>query len=86
MKTDGFRDLRQRQNDSAQAKKAMLEKFRARPGPDDPAVAERRTAREAILAERAARAAQREAAKRAHEAELAEQAARAAELAAQAER
>ena len=45
----------------------MLGKFRATPGPDDPAVAERRRAREAMLAERAARAAQREAAKRAHE-------------------
>jgi hypothetical protein len=79
-------DLRERQDASAQAKKAMLEKFRAAPGPDDPAVAERRAAREALLVERTARAAQREAAKRAHEAELAQQTARAAELAAQAER
>jgi hypothetical protein len=79
-------DLRERQNASAQAKKAMLEKFRAAPGPDDPAVAERRAAREAMVVERTARAAQREVAQRAHEAELAQQTARAAELAAQAER
>jgi hypothetical protein len=86
MKKNVLPDFRQRQDDAAAAKKAMLGKFRATPGPDDPAVAERRRAREAMLAERAARAAQREAAKRAHEAELAEQAIRAAELAAQAER
>jgi len=79
-------DLRERQEDSARAKKALLEKFRAAPGPADPAVAERRAAREALLVERTARAAQRETAKRAHEVELGQQAARAAELAAQAQR
>jgi hypothetical protein len=86
MRKNVLPDFRQRQDDAASAKKAILAKFRAIPGPDDPAVAERRMAREALLAERAARAAQREAAKRAHEAQLAEQAIRAAELAAQAER
>jgi hypothetical protein len=60
-------DLRERQEDSARAKKALLEKFRAAPGPEDPAVAERRAAREALLVERTARAGQREAEKRAHE-------------------
>jgi len=78
MRRNVLPNLQERQNASAEAKKAMLEKFRASPGPDDPAVVERRAAREAMLAERTARAAQREAAKRAHEAELAEQAARAA--------
>jgi hypothetical protein len=63
-------DLRERQEDSARAKKALLEKFRAAPGPEDPAVAERRAAREALLGE----------------VELGQQAARAAERAAQAER
>ena len=86
MKKSVVPDRWQRQNDAAQAKKALLEKFRAEPGPDDPVVAERRAAREVIHASRIARAAQREAAKQAHEAELARQAARAAELAAQAER
>ena len=76
MRRNVLPNLQDRQNASAEAKKAMLEKFRASPGPDDPAVVERRAAREAMLAERAARAAQREAAKRAHEAELAEQAER----------
>ena len=85
MRRNVLPNLQDRQSASAEAKKAMLEKFRASPGPDDPAVVERRAAREAMLAERAARAAQREAAKRAHEAELAEQAARAA-AAEQAER
>ena len=86
MRRNVLPNLQERQNASAEAKKAMLEKFRASPGPDDPAVVERRAAREAMLAERTARAAQREAAKRAHEAELAEQAARAAALAEKAER
>jgi hypothetical protein len=86
MRRNVLPNLQDRQNASADARKAMLEKFRASPGPDDPAVVERRAAREAMLAERAARAAQREAAKRAHEAELAEQAARAAAAAEQAER
>ena len=86
MRRNVLPNLQERQNASAEAKKAMLEKFRASPGPDDPAVVERRAAREAMLAERTARAAQREAAKRAHEAELAEQTARAAALAEKAER
>jgi hypothetical protein len=86
MKRNVLPEFRQRQNDSVEAKKAMPEKFRVAPGPDDPAVADRRAAREAILAERTARAVKREAAKRAHQAELAEQTIRAAELAAQTER
>ena len=64
MRRNVLPNLQERQNASAEAKKAMLEKFRASPGPDDPAVVERRAAREAMLAERNARAAQREAAKR----------------------
>jgi hypothetical protein len=86
MRRNVLPNLQDRQTASAEAKKALLEKFRASPGPDDPAVMQRRAAREAMLAERAARVAQREAAKRAHEAELAEQAARAAAAAEQAER
>src|SRR6476661_4818546 len=62
MRRNVLPNLQERQNASAEAKKAMLEKFRASPGPDDPAVVERRAAREAMLAERTARAAEREAA------------------------
>jgi Family of unknown function (DUF6481) len=86
MKRNIVPDFGQRQKESAQAKKAMLEKFRAAPGPDDPAVAERQAAREKVVSERLTRAAKREAEKIAHEAELAARAARDAQLAAQAER
>jgi hypothetical protein len=44
MKRNVLPDFRQRQDDAAAAKKAMLGKFRATSGPDDPAVAERRRA------------------------------------------
>ena len=37
---------------AAKAKQALIEKFRARPGPDDPAVIAQREAREAIAAAR----------------------------------
>jgi hypothetical protein len=86
MKRNIVPDFGQRQKESAQAKKAMLEKFRAAPGPDDPAVAQRQAAREKVVSERLTRAAKREAEKIAHEAELAARAARDAQLAAQAER
>ena len=46
---------------AANAKKAMLEKFRSRPGPDDPAVMEREAARKAIAEARAQRAHARQA-------------------------
>jgi hypothetical protein len=48
---------------AAQARKAQLEKFRAKPGPDDPAVIERQAARQAAAIARDARAAERKAAK-----------------------
>src|SRR3954451_2821259 len=86
MRRNVLPNLQDRQSASAEAKKAMLEKFRATPGPDDPAVVERRGARGGLLAGRAARPPPRGAPKRAHEAEMAEQAARAAAAAEQAER
>jgi hypothetical protein len=86
MKKNITPDFGQRRKESVQAKKAMIEKFRAAPGPDDPVVAERQAARERVVLERSTRLAKREAAKRAHEAQLAEQAARDAEMAAQAAR
>ena len=70
---------------AAAAKKAMLEKFRAKPAPDDPAVLARQAERKAIAEAREIRAAER---KLAQEAEAvrrqAEDQARLAELAAQA--
>jgi len=49
------------------AKKAALERFRARPASDDPAVVEQRVARQATAAARELRAAERSEARRAEE-------------------
>ena len=49
----------------------MMAKFRQRPGPDDPAVSERRLARAAVSAAREGRLADRETKRLAEEAELA---------------
>ena len=69
-----------RQTAAANAKKAMLERFRARPPADDPAVQQRLAAQKAIIEAREARAAQRKAAQEAEAARLAaEEAARVAE-------
>jgi len=70
-KEPGFAD---RQKAAQQAKKDILNKFRAQPGPDDPAVKQRQ-------AERAAQAAARTEAKRVREIAKAEEMARAAEAA-----
>jgi hypothetical protein len=56
---------------AANAKKAMLEKFKAKPPPDDPAVLERQAAQKAILEAREARAAERRAARDAEAARIA---------------
>lgn len=52
-----------RQSSSAAAKKALLERFKARPGPDDPIMQQRRAEREAVAAARAAREAEKAAAR-----------------------
>lgn len=67
---------------AAAAKQALLERFRARPAPDDPAEIARQAALKAIADAREARAAERRAAK---EAELARIAAEEAALKAAAE-
>ncbi len=69
---------------AAAAKQALLERFRARPSPDDPAEIERQAALKAIADARDARAAERRAAKEAELQRLAAEAAarKAAELAA----
>lgn len=62
------KNFSERLSTAAHAKKAMLDKFRARPAADDPAVVERRAARQAINDARQARIAEREAARLAQEA------------------
>ena len=57
-KEPGFAD---RQKAAQQAKKDLLNKFRAQPGPDDPEVAKRRAEREAVAAARAKQKMEREA-------------------------
>lgn len=75
----GFKEpsFADRQKAAQQARKEILNKFRAQPGPDDPEVAKRRAEREAQAAERAK-------AKEAREAAKAEQKAREAQAAAEA--
>src|SRR5215218_6138793 len=69
-----------RMNAAAAAKKAMLERFRARPSSDDPAVQEQQAARKAISDAREVRMAERAAAREAEaQRQAAEQAAKAAE-------
>jgi hypothetical protein len=75
-KEPGFAD---RQKAAAQAKKDLLNKFRAQPGHDDPEVAKRRSEREAIAANREQARLAREAAKA--EAKRREDEAKAAEAA-----
>lgn len=72
----GFKDqsFAERRKAAAVAKQSTLDRFRARPGIDDPAVVARRADRQAIAAAREARAKEREAARIV---EAAEEAARA---------
>ncbi len=61
MKNPNDRHFTDRQANSANAKKALLERFKKRPGPDDPVMVQRRAEREAIAAARAEREAKKEA-------------------------
>jgi hypothetical protein len=54
------KEFTERLKTQAEAKKALLEKFKARPGPDDPAVVARKAEREAILKAREERDRQKE--------------------------
>jgi hypothetical protein len=67
-KNDSFTN---RLTSAANAKNALLERFRARPGPDDPAVVARRAEQAAIEAAREIRIAERKAAREAEAARLA---------------
>ena len=62
----GFKEksFSERQTSSADAKRALLRRFHAQPGPDDPAVIEQRAARQALVAAREKRIAERGAARR----------------------
>ncbi|MEN5082057.1 DUF6481 family protein [Bosea sp. TWI1241] len=64
MKNPNDRHFTDRQAKSASAKKALLERFKSRPGPDDPVMVQRRAEREAIAAARLAREAEKEEARR----------------------
>src|SRR5436190_23728766 len=86
MARDNDADFRARLDRSAEARKQALKKFRAAPGPDDPAFAQRQSARQEIHASRKLRRAQQAADKEARATERAEQAGREAERAAQADR
>jgi hypothetical protein len=59
------KDISESRATAASARKAMLERFRARPAEDDPAVVERKAARLALSQARKARIAAREADRRA---------------------
>jgi hypothetical protein len=82
MKSNAYKndDFNNRLTTAAQARNALLERFRARPGPDDPAVVARREAQAAIEAAREIRIAERKVAREAEARRLAvEQAALAEE-------
>lgn len=82
MKTHTKTTFGERLSTAAEAKKALLDKFRARPAADDPEVVARKEARRAVSDAREARAAQRKSDRAEREArEAAERTAR--ELAAQ---
>ena len=53
------KDIFERRSAANDAKRAMLEKYKSRPGPDDPAVAARAAQRKAILEARALRDAEK---------------------------
>jgi hypothetical protein len=81
----GFKDnnFNDRKTTAANAKKALIEKFRQKPAADDPAVLARIAAQKALSEAREARAAERKAQREAEAAQaLIEQAAREAERAA----
>ena len=65
-----FDDFGDRLATAANARKTALEKFRAQPAPDDPVVLERLAAQKAVAEARAARAAERKAARDAEAARL----------------
>ena len=84
MSSNNGTSLEDRLSRAAEAKSTMLAKFKRALDPNNPDFLEKRKQREAIVAARAARALQREAARQEQEREFARQAALAAEAAAKA--
>ena len=92
MRASKYTDFNKRRDAAATAKQALLERFKSRPGPDDPEVAQRVAERTQIAEARAAREAEKKAAREVEArrlaaeeaARLAEQKAREAEAALQA--
>ena len=78
--------IQDRLNRAAEAKNALLAKFKQAADPDNPEAIEKRRQREALVAAREERMAQRKIAQQEHERELAKQAALEAEAAAEAAR
>jgi hypothetical protein len=76
MKSNAYKndDFNNRLSSAAQAKSALLERFRARPGPDDPTVIARRKAQAEVEEAREARMAERKAAREVEALRLAEEA------------
>ncbi len=72
MRAFNDKSLTERLQTSKQAKQELLQKFKTRPGPDDPIVKARRAERQEIAAARKARAQEKEAAKQRAEQERAE--------------
>jgi hypothetical protein len=83
MKKSANPDFHDRRSDAAEARQALLAKFRAAPRPDDPAMIEKRREREAIAKAREARHAENERARRAEKERVALAAAEAERLAAE---
>ncbi len=79
MKNPNDRSFTDRQANSASAKKALLERFKARPGPDDPVMLQRKAERQAVAEARALRDAEKAAARAEAERLAAIEAARLAE-------
>ena len=80
MHANNDRGFQERLNSAAQAKKALLERAKAKLNADDPVTLERRAARDAAIKAREARIAEKEAVRQAAEAaRLAEEATRKAE-------
>jgi hypothetical protein len=63
LKNPNDRSFTDRKANSAAAKQALLERFKARPGPDDPIMQQRRAERQAIADARAVRDAEKAAAR-----------------------
>lgn len=63
LKFNQDRNFTDRASASANAKKALLERFKSRPGPDDPIMQQRRAERQAVAEARAAREAEKAAAR-----------------------